>query len=156
MLTRLEIDAALVARVGKLLAWAGLSVTITPGTPLAATNEPIASALEELGVNPATRSAVADGDLAKLDDSMQGQVVDLAELRAMEMAESTWSANPLRRRWDDYEEDFGRYSAATISATIERKRKEYAARYGGGRGPKAGVRASGVTHPFDASQYFPA
>lgn len=153
MLTRLQLDAALVARVGNLMTWAGLSAAITPGQPLSSTNEPIASALEELGVNPTDRSLVTTEDLAKFADAMQGQIVDLAEIRLIEVCESLAAGTPLRRRWDDYEEDFGRYTTATISGTLAQKRANYRARYGG-RKASVGTTASGVTHPLDTSTFF--
>lgn len=152
MLTRTQLDAALVARVGSLMEWAGLSTAITPGQPLASTNEAIASALEELGVNPADRSLVTTEDLARFADAMQGQVVDLAEIRVVEACESRGAGQPLRRRWDDYEEDFGRYTSASLSATLARKRADYRSRYGGR--VSAGLRPSAVTHPLDTSTFF--
>lgn len=80
-ITREQIEKILVGRVKKRMAFVEMDSTTTNGTN-ADLNDPIATALIQMGVTPANISAITDSDLASVTDVIQ--IADLAELRLLE------------------------------------------------------------------------
>lgn len=84
-LTRANIEAILVRRCGGRLAAAGLDGTTVSGAN-ADLSDPIRAALRQLGYSVASAASVADSDLASVAAADEEQLIDLAELRALESA----------------------------------------------------------------------
>lgn len=82
-LTRANVEAILVKRIGKWLTAAGLDGTTNNGTN-ADLSDPIGRAVRALGFTVADVTNVASTDLASIGADKYDQLFDLAELRALE------------------------------------------------------------------------
>lgn len=85
-ITRAEVEAVLVRRSGKLLVAAGLDGTTIDGTN-ADLNDPIGSAVRQMGYSVASVVNVTDSDLSVIGDDEIDQLLDVAELRTLETVE---------------------------------------------------------------------
>jgi hypothetical protein len=81
-ITRANVEAILVKRSSKRMAFVGMEVT-TAGAN-ADLNDPISGALRQCGVTPANIASVADSDLAALETDLVDKLLDLAELRLLQ------------------------------------------------------------------------
>ena len=81
-ITRANVETVLVRRCGKLLTAAELDGTTINGAN-ADLNDPIGWALRQLGFTVASIAFVKDSDLTSIDDDNIDQLLDLAELRAL-------------------------------------------------------------------------
>lgn len=135
-LTRANIEAIVIRRCGKLLTAAGLDGTTVSGanTDL---NDPIGWAVRQCGSTVANLALVADGDLAGVSAETYDQLLDLAELRALQsisqnLSDVNMAAGPLRQ-------DLGQLSDQ-VDKKIERKVAQIQRDYGLGLGTlEAGV-----------------
>jgi hypothetical protein len=146
-LTRYQVDQALVAPsrlMGTLIAL-GLEKNAYVDRPNADLNEPIASALESVGVVPADRSFVTDDDLAKVSDAAAGRFIDLAEIRALEGFIAWQATRPARERFPDYSVDRVGASGESLLSILKRKQDRYDSLWKGG-GPKAAKMERGIRH----------
>lgn len=82
-LTRANVEAILIRRVGKLLTAADLNGTTMDGMN-ADLNDPIGYAVRRLGGTVASVVQVVDADLAGIASDDYDQLFDLAELRTLE------------------------------------------------------------------------
>lgn len=85
-ITRANVESVLVQRCGKLLAAADLDGTTVNGAN-ASLNDPIGWALRKMDYAVASLTAVADADLTSIPDEEINQLLDLAELRALQNIE---------------------------------------------------------------------
>lgn len=81
-ITRANVEAILVQRCGALMSFAGYAVTVAGSN--ANLNDPIGYALRQTGYSVASIAAVADADLAVIDDADIDQILDIAEFRTLE------------------------------------------------------------------------
>ncbi len=126
-----DLQAVLSGLCGGMLASAGLD-----GSPAsAAFLYPVARSLAELGVFPASPLTAADLDLTGVTPDMLPQLVDVAELHALESALSNYTV--VDERISLGEQKHGQVRAG-IEAAIARKAEEVRRRYGVGRGSLAG------------------
>lgn len=79
-LTRAQIETVLVSRCKKRMEFVGFNIAVNGNN--ADLNDPIFSALQMIGVNPADISNVADSDLTTVTDI--SKLCDLAEVRLLE------------------------------------------------------------------------
>lgn len=126
-LTRAQVEAVLVRRLTKFLTQAGMAVT-TDGTN-ADLNDPIGYAVRRMGGTVASIAAVADTDLAVISAADTDQLLDLAELRALQSIETHLVdvdvvTGPVRVSKSQL--------AAQIAKTIDRKATQIANDYGAG------------------------
>lgn len=130
--TRANVEAILVKRLGPWLTAAGLATT-TAGSN-ADLNDPIAQALLQAGYTVASITSVADADLSGVAAADVPKVLDLAELRTLETIYQAWTAVDVTGLgYAQKDDQFG----ARIQAAITRKLAQIASRYGVGRGSLA-------------------
>jgi len=84
-LTRATLEANLIRRIGHLLTVAGLDGTTVSGSN-ADLADPIAFALRELGITVATLNSPTDAEVATVAADDHNQLLDVAEIRAMQTA----------------------------------------------------------------------
>ncbi len=94
-LTRANVEALVIRRVGKLLAAAGLDGATVSGAN-ADLNDPLGYAIRKLGYTVTTVNAVADADVALVTTADYDRLFDLTELRALENALGNYDAVNLR------------------------------------------------------------
>jgi hypothetical protein len=94
-LTRAQAEVILISRIGKMLVAAGLDGTTVNGTNVALVG-PLAWAISKSDGTLASYAAVTDADLASVDAELTFQVLDLAELRALESALGNYDAVDIR------------------------------------------------------------
>jgi len=128
-LTRAQAETLLVARCGKLLAAVGLDGTTVDGTNAALT-DPLAEALRSLAIAPASPAAVTTQDLAGVADASVPQLLDVAELRALETALANWT-DPDQVAGQDNRQDLGRLRDS-LEKTVARKSERARSLYGYG------------------------
>ena len=80
--TRAAVEGVLLKRVGRLMALVQMDGTADTGSN-ADLVEPIAFALRQIGLAPATFGAVTDADFVKLDPADLDQLLDYAEWRLL-------------------------------------------------------------------------
>lgn len=119
----------LIARCGKLLAAAGLDGSTVDGTN-AALSDPLAEALRSLGVAPASPASPSTADLAGVADASAPQLLDVAELRALETVLSNW-AEPDQVAGQDNRQDLGKLRDS-LERTVARKSERARSLYGYG------------------------
>ena len=81
-ITRADVEKVLVNRVGKKMAI--VSFDVTSDGENADLNEPICDALLKMGATPASIAAVADSDLAIVENEYIQEFLDRAELRLLQ------------------------------------------------------------------------
>jgi hypothetical protein len=130
-LTRAAAEAILVGRCGKILALAGLDGTTVDGTnPDLA--DPIRSGLASLGLATATVGAVVDADLAAIASETLDQLLDVAEVRALESALGNLDQPDQEASLNNYQY-LGRLRDS-IEKTVARKRTQAVQKYNFGQG----------------------
>ncbi len=129
-LTRAQAETLLVARCGKLLAAVGLDGTTVDGTNAALT-DPLAEALRSLEIAPASPAAVTTQDLAGVDDASVPQLLDVAELRALETVLGNWT-DPDQTAGQDNRQDLGRLRDS-LEKSLARKSARAESLYGYGK-----------------------
>lgn len=154
-LTRYYVEKVTVGRCKGLLTQAKLSTALDPDTPNEDLSDPLATALEELGVLPADRSNVTDTDLLAISPSLQARFLDLVELRALETALQQIVAAAQSVQWEDYRKSSG-MSPAAAQALLAMKWQRYQDRWS-----QSGVLAVGAmmpnnVRPIDTSGYYPS
>lgn len=87
--TRAQIETLLVRRCGKRLALVGLDGATADGTN-ADLADPIRAGLASVGVDAADPTDPTDADLAAVASADLPQLLDVAELRALESALGNW------------------------------------------------------------------
>lgn len=125
LMTRAQAESVIVSRCRAVLTRAGLATT---GSPNADLNDPLATALDELGLPPGDRSAVIDLDLAPLAPSFQGRFIDLLEIRTLETALQQMIGLARSIQWEDYRKDSGD-PFKNLSEVIDLKWARYNARW---------------------------
>lgn len=90
MITRANLEAEIVSRIGAWMTNAGLAVTIAGSN--ADLNGPIGWAIRVSGGATASPALVTDADVATLGDAYYDQLVDLAQLRTLESIAQSWTA----------------------------------------------------------------
>jgi hypothetical protein len=93
----------IVLRCGASMARAGMSVD-TSLIPNIAFDDPIARALDYLGIPPADRTLPVDADLAQISAPpvIQGQFLDLCEIFTFETALKLLMSKPQQQQWSTY------------------------------------------------------
>lgn len=81
-LTRANVEAILIKRVGKLMTAVGLDGTTVSGTNTDL-NDPIGEAIRHLGYTVASITSVADVDLLPVTIAQYSELLDVAELRTL-------------------------------------------------------------------------
>lgn len=123
-LTRAEVEAMVISRCRGPMTLAGMSTS----SPDADLNEPLATALDELGLPPADRSLVVDADIASLQPAWQGRLIDLCEIRTLETALQQLVGRPRSIQWEDYRKDQGD-PYRDLLGVIDLKWQRYRARW---------------------------
>jgi hypothetical protein len=127
-LTRLQVEVMVSSRCRAPMSLAGMA-TAAPGGPVSDDlNEPLATALDDLGLPPADRSNVVDSDLVLVRPDWQGRLVDLAEIRTLETALQGLVGRAKSIQWEDYRKDQGD-PYAQLAGLIDLKWKRYQARW---------------------------
>lgn len=129
-ITAAQLDRALLRRVGGQYAYAGLDSTTADGTNHDLLDCKV-EGLRSLGLYPASLDAVTDADLAGVTAEQQGQLLDVAELRAFETVLGNRAAAD--RKALDSEQYDGRFYSH-LELTVTRKRKQVERQYGHGLG----------------------
>jgi hypothetical protein len=143
-LTRVGVEKAMVSRLKEVLTKLKRSTVTDGANP--DLNDPVASALEWFGILPTDRTAVADADLANLDDTLQGRYLDLVELRALEtFAANAISLSARTQQWEDYRID-RTDQMQWLLQMIEFKQKQWNDRYNTPNAPAAIEMDSGIRH----------
>jgi len=134
-LTRANIEALLLRRVGALLTEADLDgSTVGTNADLA---DPIGWAVRQCGASVANFTSVADSDIAGVSTDDYDKLLDLAEYRAMQNISGNWSQVDLKV--GPRQESFNQFRIA-IEDRIGRKLKQLQQDYGFGQGTlEAGV-----------------
>lgn len=88
-ITRTQVERILVRRCGLMMTAAGLDGVTINGTN-DDLDDPIGVALRASGLSVADISAVSDADLAAVTDDLIDQVLDIAELRALQNVEGNF------------------------------------------------------------------
>lgn len=147
-LTRRGVELALIRRAGRLMTLAGLDGTsAVGGNPDLA--DPIAVGLRSVGVTPADPTDPADADFATVLPSSVPQLLDVAELRALENVLGHLD-QPDQQQGAD-RQDWGKL-AERLERTIARKAAALARTYGLEAGTlAAGTIALGFTQPDPGS-----
>jgi hypothetical protein len=134
--TRANVEAILVRRLGALLTEAGLDGTTVSGSNLDL-SDPIGWAVRKLGGSVANVVSVADADLAGIGADDYDQLFDLAEFRALESVSNHLVQVDLQV--GPRSEKFSQLMAA-VEGRLARKRKQLEVDYGFGLGTlEAGV-----------------
>jgi hypothetical protein len=144
-LTRAQADTIIAARVavplarvgtvlGQMVATGLIDATLAPAwgvvgtSPDARLDDPLARALDELGLTPADRTAVGDADLARLGDAQAGRFLDLVTVRLLEMVRQQLSVGPKSQKFDTYSADYAS-AVEDIGKLIDSLTVEYRQRY---------------------------
>jgi hypothetical protein len=133
-ITRANVEAILVRRVGKKLTAAGLDGTTVTGAN-ADLNDPIGWALRQAGYAVASIVAVADADLANVAIDDTDKILDLAELRTLESVHE--NLNLVDFRLGPRAESLSQL-AEQVEKEIARKRSCVQREYGMGLGSISG------------------
>jgi hypothetical protein len=152
-LTRAQVEAVTVARCKQPMTLAGLDAATVDGTN-ADLNDPIASALEYLGVSPADRSAVTDADLAVFDASDGARVLELVRIFTLTTCRDQAVALPQSQRWEDYQVDRGGL-LVNWGRLIDDLWARYADRYDRSSAPAVGSLATVRTGFPCTAPYYP-
>lgn len=129
-LTRATVEAVLINRCGKTLTSVNLDGTTIDGTNAALT-DPIGEGLRSLGLVVANLGAVVSGDLSGITDADDfAQLLDVAELRALETALANWTEAD-QVSGQDNSQALGRLRES-LERTVARKAKQAQDRYGYG------------------------
>jgi hypothetical protein len=144
-----DVQAALAGRCGGLVASAGLDAA--PSSP--AWLDPIASSARELNLTLASPLTVVDADLAGVPNGRVSQLVDVAELRALESALGNYSR--VTQAVGLGSQALGEVRVG-LEAAITRKAKYVAEKYGVGRGSLSlGTVSLGFNAPIGPWEYDP-
>lgn len=145
-LTRATVEAALIARCGKALTSIGLDGTTVDGTN-AALADPIGEGLRSLGLATATLGAVVSADVAQVVDADDyAQLLDVAELRALETVLANWT-EPDQIDGQDTRQDLGKLRDG-LEKTVSRKAAQAQTRYG--YGAATGIETGVITFGFQS------
>lgn len=127
-ITRFYVEDTTIRRCRGIMALAKLTVTAISGTPNPDMSDPIATALEELGVPPLDRSNVVDADIAILSPAIQARFLDLVEVRTLETSLQQILSFPQTIAWSDYRKTNG-MSATDLQNFIAAKWQRYLDRW---------------------------
>lgn len=125
--TRAITEQVTVSRCAPTMKRAGMDSTTVNGTN-ADLNDPIATALEGLGLFAANRAQVGDGDLAQMLMASQPKFLDLVEIRTLETCLGRIATYASGQAWEDYKED-RRTMIKDLTALVEWKWTQYRAKY---------------------------
>jgi hypothetical protein len=135
-LTLAILDSILVPRCGGTLALAGLDGVTVDGTNVALL-DPIRQGLASLGIATATVGVVDDDDLLPITADTLDQLLDVAELRALESALG-WLDQPDQMADTDNQQSLGKLRDS-IETTVARRRKQVEKQYGYGAASLANI-----------------
>jgi hypothetical protein len=152
-LTRAQAEAVTIARCKMPMVLAGLDVATSNGTN-ADLNDPIASALEYLGVYPSDRAAVADPDLAVFGQDEAARVLELVRLFTLTTCRDQALATPQSQRWEDYQVDRGAL-LANWGKLLDDLWARYADKYDRGAAPAVGPLDRRRTGFINNAPYYP-
>lgn len=155
VLTRYQYEVILVARCKGPLARASMSVVTDPANPNLDLNEPLATALDELGVPPGDRSLVIDADFTRLSPALQGRYIDLAEIRTLETAYQQVVMNPQLVQWEDYRTDQGSNWLTALQAFITSKWDRYRNKWLKSGAPVIGAMCDTNQRELRTGSYYP-
>lgn len=144
-LTRPQAEAILVARCGKLLASVGLDGTTVDGTNAALT-DPLAEGLRQLAIAPASPAAVTTSDLSGVADADAAELLDVAELRALETVLGNW-VDADQVAGQDNRQDLGKLRDS-VEKSLARKAARAESLYGYGKDTT--IRAGLLTFGFQS------
>lgn len=133
-LTRANIETILVKRCGPLMTAAGMATTVLGSN--ADLNDPIGYAVRKTGGSVTSFVAVADADIAGVDELGYDQLLDLAELRTLETI--LGNLDDVDLRVGPRDEKFSQLRTDT-EKRMERLQKRIEKEYGIGVSIEAGV-----------------
>ena len=133
-LTRANIETILVKRCGPLMTAAGMATTVLGSN--ADLNDPIGYAVRKAGGSVTSFVAVADADIAGVDELGYDQLLDLAELRTLETI--LGNLDDVDLRVGPRDEKFSQLRTDT-EKRMERLQKRIEKEYGIGVSIEAGV-----------------
>jgi hypothetical protein len=144
-----DVQAALSGRCGGLVASAGLDGSAASLAWL----EPIAASARELNVTLASPLTVVDADLAAVAANQVSQLLDVAELRALESALGNYAR--VSQTVGLGSQSLGEVRVG-LEAAITRKAQYVARRYGIGRGSLSlGTVNLGFNEPIGPWEFYP-
>jgi hypothetical protein len=149
-LTRAAADRVLASptRCRAVMLRAGMTAdpAVTPNPDL---DDPLATALEQLGLPPADRLSVTDADLARAGPNGGPRLLDLAEIAVLEGCVTAVSSSARRKKWGEDETEYSSSQGADLSKLIEIKRAAYRARWLTSRGVAIAPTDPAVANVFD-------
>lgn len=152
-LTRANVETILIARCGRLLTLSGLNGTTQDGTNVALA-DPIRQGLSSVSIVTATLGIVADDDLAMVDSTTIDEMLDVAELRALESCLGNLD-QPDQMADTNNEQWLGRLRDS-IEKTVARKQALLQKQYGVGLGSlSTGVLDLGFAETIDPATGIP-
>jgi hypothetical protein len=132
-LTRAALEKTLLSRARRRMEFVGMSATFNGDND--DLNDPIATALQRMGIAPADITNIQDGDLATVENILQ--LIDLAELRLLENIQGNMDAVDIKV--GERSENFSQF-ATSLQKAIDSKSQKIEKEYGMGLGTlSAGV-----------------
>lgn len=152
-ITRAAVESTLVNMCGGILTKAGLDGTTVDGSNASLTS-PIRQALASLGFATATLGVVVEADLLPITWETLDQLLEVAELRALESALGNLN-QPDQMADTDNQQWLGKLRES-IEDTVARKRKQVERQYGYGLSSLVpGVVDLGFAETFDSGNWRP-
>jgi hypothetical protein len=148
-LTRANVESILVKRCGRLLTAADLDGSTVDGTN-ADLNDPIGWAVRQAGYTVTDITAVADADLASVATTNYDELLDLAELRALETI--LGNLDDVNIKIGPRSEDLSDL-ARQVEKRLELQRKKVELEYGYGVGTlEAGVITLEIAEHYEGTE----
>ena len=120
MATRAQIEGEVAGRARVALQAARIATDpVGDASPRSYLNGPLRAALSDLGITPADAFAVADGDVSGVDGADLDRLIDVAELRTLELCLD--NIDDVDTRTTDVDERLSQY-ADRLAKSVERKR----------------------------------
>lgn len=127
-LTRIQVEKELISRASKRMIFVGMDGTTVDGHN-ANLNNPIATALQLMGITPTNITAIVDADLATVDNSLK--LFDLAEYRLLLNIQGNFDR--VDTKVGERSQSFSQFETA-LDKAIARKEKQLMTDYGIGLG----------------------
>lgn len=131
---------------------AGLDVN-TVATFNADLNDPLATALEELGLTPVDRTNVIDDDIAGLLVTQIPKFIDLLELRVLETCLNAFIASPSSQAWEDYKVE-RRTVIKDTQTLLDWKWQQFRAKWAQNNAPAVGRMDRATRHNLRTGGYW--
>lgn len=132
-ITRANMEAIIVSRCNRLMAFVGMAVTITGSN--SSLNDPIGYSIRRLGYSVINIGSVTDTDVANIKDDEIDEALDYAEMRTLESVAGNMDAVDISNGPE--KENFSQVSTS-LEKRIKSLTDKITASYGSGAIPETG------------------